>query len=104
MTKEELFDKLSGLGFTEVVIHYSGEEDEGYVSEIEATPDNLPEIAYALEQDVEDFAYRLLEGAHPGWEINEGSQGHITLNVETRQVFMHHGENEVTTHYQDTVI
>ena len=39
----------------------------------------IDEIAGQIhaEMDISDWAYALLADFHPGWEINEGSEGYI---------------------------
>lgn len=96
------YDALAEVGIETVLIEYSGESDEGYIQEVTCTPETS-ELEYRgwLYDVIEGQAYNVLESEHAGWEINEGSQGHITINVKERKAFLHHGTNVVTTHYQD---
>ena len=50
-----------------------------------------------VKEVIEDYAYRLLAGRHPGWEINEGAMGDMCVNLQDGTVTHTHGE-----HYQHT--
>lgn len=97
------YDALAEAGIKTVTVSYSGESDEGYINEITSEPpvDSL-DYGDELYNLIQDQAYDVLEREHGGWEINEGSSGHITINVKERTAFLHHGTNVVTQHYQDT--
>jgi hypothetical protein len=41
-----------------------------------------------LEEAAERVAYTMLETHHEGWEINDGSQGKITLNLIDKKIFL----------------
>ena len=49
-------------------------------------------------------AYNVLEKHYAGWEINEGSQGHITIVVGERKAYLHHGTNREITDWEDVVV
>ena len=99
------YDELARLKIEKVVVTYNGEGDEGYIEEITSTPP-IEDLDYGSElyREIQDQAYNILESRHAGWEINEGSHGHITINVKERTAFLHHGENVVTTHWHDATI
>ena len=99
------YDALAEAGIETVTVSYSGESDEGYIQEITSEPpDDRLDYRGELYDIIEAQAYDVLENEHAGWEINEGSQGHITINVKERTAFLHHGTNVVTTHYQDKTL
>lgn len=50
-----------------------------------------------LRDALEEFAYDALETHCGGWEINEGSQGHVEFLVKEGTVFLHHQENVMST-------
>jgi hypothetical protein len=100
------WEALEQAGLEIVKIEYSGSSDEGFVNEIVVVKPEVPagmdaSVPHSLYQPLENQAYDLLEGKHPGWEINEGSQGDITLNVKERKVELHHGENYESTNWSD---
>lgn len=96
---DEIFDELVRLGVGEVKIEYSGSGDEGFINDVTATGlggDSDLEISVGdLHGSLENWAYGVLEEHHPGWEINEGSDGNIVLNVSTRKATLNYNENIV---------
>ncbi len=96
------YDALASAGIETVKIDYNGEGDEGSIEEITCEPESdALEYRTELYTEIEHQAYDVLSNEHGGWEINEGSHGHITLNVKERSAFLHHGEHEVVTHWHD---
>lgn len=91
--------------FDKIVITYSGSGDEGYIDDIQPEPklEGL-ELSRELQEYLEAVAYDILEDNWAGWEINEGSHGHMTINVKERNVFLHHGEIVESTNWHDSVI
>lgn len=100
------FDRLATLPFKKFVITYAGSNDEGYVNEVSGQIEDGVELAvsYELQHELEDVAYDILEKHYAGWEINEGSHGHITIDVAARSAFLHHGTIVETTEWEDTVL
>lgn len=94
---------LAALGIETVRINYNGAGDEGWIDEITAEPDE-DKLTNELEEEIKQAAYNVLEDQHAGWEINEGSQGHLTVNVRTGRTFLHHGENTIKVDYYDTEV
>lgn len=96
------YDALQELGIESVKVDYNGSGDEGYIEEIEPTPevDSFYDGSDVYDT-IEQQAYDVLNSQHPGWEINEGSQGHITINVKERKAFLHHGTNSIHTDWHD---
>lgn len=99
---------LKTAGIEAATITYSGSGDEGQVNEVVVKPegsealltpvivteresrydasqdrweykDELKEMP--LEDALRDLAYCILEERRPGWEINEGSDGQLRINV-----------------------
>lgn len=91
---------LEAAGIEQVVVTYYGEGDEGSIDEITPEPFQV-EYGSAIYDMIENAAIDLLEHEYPGWEINEGSRGHVTINVAERKMFLHHGTNVITTAYTD---
>lgn len=44
----------------------------------------------SLATAITDMTYFLLEKEHPGWEINEGSDGTFVIDVETEKIHLTH--------------
>lgn len=99
------YDALEAAGFETVVVKYNGAGDEGYIDEIESSPeDEGLEYKSPLYDAIEMAAYDVLERHHGGWEINEGSSGHITINVKDRKALIHHGERYEQQTWSDTEV
>ena len=97
------YEKLGA--FEKVVISYNGSNDEGWIEDILPDPPiECVEISRQLYTELEGIAYDVLESNYPGWEINEGSQGTITLDVRARSAALHHGEHYEQTRWHDTAI
>ena len=100
---DEIYDQLGA--FEKIVIVYSGSNDEGYIDDVRPEPAvEGVTISYELQQELEDAAYAVLERHSPGWEINEGSHGHLTVMVKDRQTFLHHGTIVEHTEWEDVVV
>jgi hypothetical protein len=96
------FDALAQAGIEKVVVTYSGSGDEGYIDDITAEPVDL-EYGTDLYQAIQEEADALLDSNYPGWEINEGAHGDMTIMVKERQVFLHHGTIIEHTEWEDQV-
>lgn len=107
----QVYDGMIERGVSTAVISYNGSGDEGYIEDADYDP---PIKNRAGETDAErnarsealyellhDASYYILNGHHPGWEINEGSQGEITFDAEARTTKLHHGEHTITTEWTD---
>jgi hypothetical protein len=44
----------------------------------------------SLATAIKDMTYFLLEKEHPGWEINEGSDGTFVIDVDTEKIHLTH--------------
>ena len=98
------YDALEAAGIETLVVNYSGQNDEGYVEEMEPTPDVDLDYGGELYDLIQQQAYDVLEQHCGGWEINEGSSGHITINVKERTALLHHGETRHVQDWTDTVL
>lgn len=85
---------LAQAGVARVVAEYSGYGDSGAIDRIayldaQGQPVSLPGEA-AVATSLENALYEFLPG---GFEINEGGQGTLTLNVKDGNAVLHHEEN-----------
>lgn len=69
---------LDEIGLTGVVIDYSGGGDSGYIGGGYYSDNRTG----SLPSGIEDICYNLLQD-FGGWEINEGSQGEISLTKDS---------------------
>lgn len=99
---------LKTAGIEAATLSYSGRDDDGQVNELAITPDNesallTPVVVmernthYSVSEDkwecsdelkemrledaLHDLACCILEERRPGWDIKEGSEGKLTINV-----------------------
>src|SRR5262249_20716176 len=80
------------LEVASLTLHYCGSGDEGQVEEVTAYDDKNNPLPpdHALDAAAEELVYDLL-GVHcPGWEINEGSSGLITIDAKTLRGTIEH--------------
>jgi hypothetical protein len=83
---------LRRLGVEKIEARYDGAGDEGWVKEIRYSPEPPAGLPEGLPQRVENFVYTRLPS---GWEINEGSFGTMTIDVQTaRAALDHHWKEE----------
>lgn len=87
---------LKSLGIEKVVGGYSGYGDSGDLHDLACVgPGGNPvEIDDALRATLVNFLYEYLPD---GYEINEGGQGDVTLNLQTMRVEVEHQENVIET-------
>jgi hypothetical protein len=99
MDLQDLLQDLLHVGYTNVRIAYYGSSDEGSIGEITAEVGDVEAvIPDDLTNQLENWAYEVLESHHPGWEINEGSEGDITIDVVAGKAVLSHGENIIQQH------
>jgi hypothetical protein len=101
--KADLFAVLAGAGVAKVTVEFDGYGDSGQIESVDAigkdgVPCQLPATSITIRRAlwgeaepgieemtvadaVERLAYDLLGGAHPGWEINDGSYGTFVFDV-----------------------
>jgi hypothetical protein len=101
--KADLFVALAGVGIARVTVEFDGYGDSGQIESVDAigadgAPRDLPATTLVIRRAVwgetepkceemtvaeaiERLAYDLLGGAHPGWEINDGSYGAFVFDV-----------------------
>ena len=72
---------LDGINSTGVVIDYSGGGDSGYIEGQYQSENGSGDVPSGIE----DICYNLLE-EFGGWEINEGSQGKISLTKDNIKI------------------
>ena len=126
-TKAQLYAKLAKLGIASVLIGYNGCGDSGCIESVQPLgADNmevkLPERSVAIDlveskfdsktgrfipktvrrsvpirEAIENWCYDLLAEHFPGWEINEGSDGTIELDIVKKTATLEHDENVMST-------
>ena len=98
--RDTAIPELKKKGIKEVLVDYSGYGDSGgidgvvYSTEAGRGSGDSPQVSEECREAVKAFVYTLLPG---GFEINDGSQGSVTLDVERGRWVMRHGQNYTAT-------
>ena len=94
--REQTLPKLQALGIEKVVGGYSGYGDSGDLHDLDCYgPEKQPvEIDESLREVLRRFLYEYLPD---GYEINDGGQGNVTVNLQTMRVELEHEENYTET-------
>lgn len=123
--KAALFDALTQVGITTILVEFDGYGDSGQIEGIgaHAGPDiavNLPErsieiarVEYGspeivretctVKEAIERLAYDFLEDTHGGWENNEGAYGDFLFDVAERTITLNYNERIETSEYTQHV-
>lgn len=82
---------LSKGGKADLVIRYDGSGDDGSITSIAVRVGKKRlRLPAAMHEQIDAWTYELLGNSYPGWEIDDGSSGEITVDVQTRQVTHEH--------------
>ena len=97
--KTEVIPRLKQWGVSKVRAEYSGYGDSGCIDGItyldaQDQPVNMTLVQPACNPAIEDVLYEFLPA---GFEINDGSQGTLTIDVAAGTVTLEHGENYTET-------
>lgn len=97
--KTEIIPRLKQWGVSKVRAEYSGYGDSGCIDGIayldaQDQPVNMAVVLPASNPAIEDVLYEFLPA---GFEINDGSQGTLTIDVAAGTVTLEHGENYTET-------
>jgi hypothetical protein len=93
--KAEIIPRLKQWGVIRVRAEYSGYGDSGCIDGItyldaHGQPVNMAMVRSASDPNIENVLYEFLPA---GFEINDGSQGTLTLDVLTGKATIQHQEN-----------
>lgn len=93
--KNEIIPKLKKWGVAKVEAEYSGYGDSGCINHIayldqHGQPLNMDVVRAVSDPEIENVLYDFLPD---GFEINEGSQGDVTIDVQAGTVKLQHEEN-----------
>ena len=97
--KTEIIPRLKQWGVSKVKAEYSGYGDSGCIDGItyldaHGQPVNMDMVRAASDPEIENVLYEFLPA---GFEINDGGQGTVTLDVAAGTVTIEHGENYTET-------
>ena len=93
----EVFPALLACGVANIEIAYSGYGDSGAIDGVQyrdaaglrVVRDNIPA---GVREKLETCAYAFLPS---GFEINDGGQGSLTIDLPSRKITIRHEQNEV---------
>ncbi|MFB6284104.1 MAG: DUF6878 family protein [Halobacteria archaeon] len=90
MNYKELLQKLRNRGITSIQIEYHGSGDSGDIFDPCCYGE---EVSEEENEGLKDLVFAVLEREYPGWEINDGSEGtlKIDLSSETPRLDLQHG-------------
>ncbi len=98
--RNDILPTLERLGVAKVQVEYSGYGDSGAINSVDYfnaagktiyIGSNAPDLNYEIEQVAEEFL-------PDGFEINEGGQGDVFIDVAKRRITIEHQENYTETH------
>ena len=97
--KTEIIPRLKQWGVAKVKAEYSGYGDSGAINHIayldaQDQPVNMDMVRAASDPEIENVVYEFLPA---GFEINDGGQGDVTIDVAAGTVKLEHGENYTET-------
>ena len=97
--KAEIIPRLKKWGVAKVQAEYSGYGDSGCINHIaylnaQGQPVNMDMVRSASDPEIERVLYEFLPA---GFEINDGGQGDVTIDVATGTVKLEHQENYTET-------
>lgn len=98
--KKELAPHLDALikkGVRYVAVDYSGYGDSGGIDSVSYLDEHSKPVDVGSDEanrHIEDYVYTLLPA---GFEINDGGQGTVTLDLVKRGYTMEHGQNYTET-------
>ncbi len=97
--KQEIIPRLKQWGVAKVKCEYSGYGDSGAIDHIayldaHDQPVNMDLVRSASDPEIENVLYEFLPA---GFEINDGGQGDVTIDVAAGTVTLEHQENYTET-------
>ena len=82
---------LSNEGREVFTVSFNGSGDSGFIDS--DCLDTNTNVSFPINGILEDYLYRFLSYAQPGWEINEGSQGDFVINTKQKEISLELGVN-----------
>lgn len=98
--RDQILPRFRSLGVTNIEISYSGYGDDGSIDgvqyrDIAGIRVDRATIPEKLIEDLESCAYEFLPA---GFEINDGGQGTLTIDVQLAKLTIQHQENYTESH------
>jgi len=86
---KDVFDSMESLEILNCVVDVSGYGDSGEISNV-ADQDGK---SFDVDGPIEDYVYDYLGSHYGGWEINEGSDGTFSFNLENKTLHVNFAWN-----------
>lgn len=104
-TRDRLIKSLRDWGMTSASATYSGSGDSGSIDAITAYNGETA-VALTAEQTelIDALVWSALEATHPGFEINDGGDGEVTIDVATGTVVIGHNHTLIQSEYEETTL
>lgn len=101
--KKEFIKQAKKVGIAKATASYDGGGDSGSVDMVSFVDKNGKNLENtALSDLLTDIAYRFLEEKHPGWEINDGSQGQLVVDISNESMKLEHNERYTDSTYYES--
>lgn len=103
---DELIDSIKDMG-KYVEVSYDGGGDSGWINSTYTSSrdrDISRDFANEIDQQFQDVIYDLLSSNFGAWGDNDGSQGTIRINTETKEIEIFHTEFSQDSRLYESVI
>jgi hypothetical protein len=88
-TYKSLFQYMEERNYDVATVTFEGGGDSGYIdSSISFDGDTGSGRAPISQFNIEDHLYDLLEAGQPGWETDDGSAGHFTIDANEKKIYL----------------
>jgi hypothetical protein len=89
LTNEDFLNRMKEEYGSYVRMGYDGSGDSGWIQD----QVDSEKGSKGSTNELENIAYEALELFHAGWEINEGSSGHMVFDFENQEFKIVHYQN-----------
>ena len=98
---ESIVTYMAKNNYKTATINFNGGGDSGYIDDTIYFSNGRNRVSDFGK--LEDYLYDMLEEALPGWEINDGSQGTFTINLEQGTINLALGINTTEMESSGTI-
>ena len=98
---ESIVTYMTKNDYKTATINFNGGGDEGYIADTIYFSNGRNRVGDFGK--LEDYLYDMLEGTLPGWEINDGSQGTFTIDLEEGTIGLKLGINTIEMESAGTI-
>lgn len=103
-TRDRMIRALRDWGLTSATATYSGSDDQGNIDAITAfSDDEAVQLTAEQTEVIDTLVWTALEATHPGFEINDGGDGEVSIDVATGTVVIGHN-HIIEREYEETTL